>query len=197
MVILPSGQYGTWEQAERQQLQDWVRSGGKLIAIDGALELLADQEGFGLSVYESEEEKAAQEKADKEKAKIESLAPYQDRERLQISNFAPGAVFEVKMDDTYALGFGTAGTYYTLRNHGNHYAYLSTGINAGIIPTKDHHRSGFIGYQVKNKMDKALVFGVEEMGNGQVVYMVDNPLFRSFWESGKLIMANAVFLVGQ
>jgi hypothetical protein len=29
------------------------------------------------------------------------------------------------------------------------------------------------------------------------VYFADNPVFRSFWESGKLMLANAVFLVGQ
>jgi hypothetical protein len=29
------------------------------------------------------------------------------------------------------------------------------------------------------------------------VYMADDPLFRSFWENGKLLFCNAVFLVGQ
>jgi len=42
-----------------------------------------------------------------------------------------------------------------------------------------------------------LVFGVEHKGRGQVVYLIDNPLFRGFWESGKLIFANALFMVGQ
>jgi hypothetical protein len=35
---------------------------------------------------------------------------------------------------------------------------------------------------------------MEEYGRGQVVYMVDNPLFRGFWENGKLFFANAVFM---
>jgi len=30
-----------------------------------------------------------------------------------------------------------------------------------------------------------------------VIYMVDNPLFRGFWETGKLLMVNALFFVGQ
>jgi hypothetical protein len=30
-----------------------------------------------------------------------------------------------------------------------------------------------------------------------VVYLGDNPLFRAFWQSGKLLFSNAVFLVGQ
>jgi len=35
------------------------------------------------------------------------------------------------------------------------------------------------------------------MGRGQVVFFADDPIFRSFWENGKLLFANAVFLVGQ
>ena len=29
------------------------------------------------------------------------------------------------------------------------------------------------------------------------IYLVDDPLFRSFWQSGKLLFSNAVFMVGQ
>jgi hypothetical protein len=41
------------------------------------------------------------------------------------------------------------------------------------------------------------LFGVEDFGQGHVVYMVDNPLFRGFWENGKMIFGNAIFMVGQ
>ena len=29
----------------------------------------------------------------------------------------------------------------------------------------------------------------------EVVYMVDNPLFRGFWENGNFLFGNAVFLL--
>jgi hypothetical protein len=35
---------------------------------------------------------------------------------------------------------------------------------------------------------------MEEKGKGEVVYFVDDPLFRSFWENGKLMFCNAVFM---
>jgi hypothetical protein len=41
-----------------------------------------------------------------------------------------------------------------------------------------------------------MVFGVESMGRGNVVYLADNPLFRAFWRNGKLLFGNAVFIVG-
>ena len=37
----------------------------------------------------------------------------------------------------------------------------------------------------------------QTIGRGSVIYMVDDPLFRSFWENGKLLFSNAVFIVGQ
>jgi hypothetical protein len=56
---------------------------------------------------------------------------------------------------------------------------------------------GFAGYKINKKLENTLVFGVEDKGRGQVVYMVDNPVFRAFWENGKMIFSNAVFMVGQ
>ncbi len=55
--------------------------------------------------------------------------------------------------------------------------------------------SGFAGSNTKEKMKNSLVFGVENQGRGTVIYMVDNPLFRGFWENGKLFFVNALFLV--
>ncbi|HSJ66395.1 MAG TPA: hypothetical protein VK921_01915, partial [Anditalea sp.] len=71
------------------------------------------------------------------------------------------------------------------------------GQNVGIIPTADSYRTGFIGYQIKPQMAKSLIFGVDNLGKGQIIYMVDNPSFRNFWQNGKLLIANAIFLVGQ
>ena len=35
----------------------------------------------------------------------------------------------------------------------------------------------------------------ERLGKGSIIYMVDNPMFRSFWENGKLLLVNAIFYV--
>lgn len=195
VIILPSGSYTQWKEEETKKLQDWVKSGGKVIAIDAALEFFADKDGFKLSEYLNEEEKKAQEEKDKAIAALERTTAYQDQERLNISNYAVGAIFEVQMDSTYALGFGTKGKFFALKNNARRYAYLEDGINAGIIPSLAQHRTGFIGYKAKAKVSQSLAFGVENMGKGQIIYMADNPIFRSFWENGKLIMANAVFMV--
>ncbi|MGK6350605.1 M14 family metallopeptidase [Parapedobacter sp. DT-150] len=196
-LILPSGSYHTWDEATVRKLQGWVASGGKLIAIEGAVGFLSGKEGFGISPYLDEEARKEAEKVRQEEAAAERIAEFQTRERAGISQAVSGAVFEVKMDASHPLGFGTGGRYYTLKNSGQRYAYLKTGVNAGIIPGEDRHRSGFVGAKAKRQVAESVVFGVEHHGRGQVIYLVDNPLFRGFWESGKLIMSNALFMVGQ
>jgi hypothetical protein len=53
-----------------------------------------------------------------------------------------------------------------------------------------------VGSQTKKLLNDGLLFGVQEIGDGSVVYLTENPLFRSFWENGKLLFSNAVFMVG-
>lgn len=195
VIILPSGNYGSLGEAGWKKLDAWISSGGKLIAIDNALSLFSGKDGYSLSGFLSDDEKKAADKLQEEQANAERLANYRDRERVRISNDAAGAIFEVKVDATYPLGYGTDGQYFTLKNSGRRYGYLKNGVNVGIIPSLDHHRSGFIGFKAKAQAKESLVFGVENRGRGRVVYLVDNPMFRGFWESGKLLFSNAVFFV--
>lgn len=197
VLILPSTFGSALNAPAQQKVTDWVKAGGKLIAIDAALNLFANKEGFALKTFDSDEEKKATEKASAELSRQERLEPYTEAERLDISSGAAGAIYEIKMDQTHPLGYGTGGKYYTLKNNTNRFAYLSGGVNAGIIASNDSHRSGFIGYKIKSRMGQSVVIGAEQQGRGQIVYFVDNPIFRGFWESGKLVLSNAIFLVGQ
>jgi hypothetical protein len=68
--------------------------------------------------------------------------------------------------------------------------------NIGAIK-KDSYVTGFVGVKAKAAIQEGVVIGVKEMGTGKFVFMADDPIFRNFWEAGKLILANAVFLNGK
>jgi hypothetical protein len=193
VLVLPSGNYNKDLQ---ESLNHWVEEGGKLIAIENALDLMVNSEFGTLQTYANEAEKIAFENQDTAFKEKEATVGYLERERDQISYNSTGAVFEVKMDETHPLAYGTSGLYYTLKNKSNRYALLSEGYNVGYIAGAESHRTGFIGYKVRERMINSMVFGMEAKGEGHLVYLVDNPLFRSFWENGKLIFANALFLAG-
>jgi hypothetical protein len=68
--------------------------------------------------------------------------------------------------------------------------------NVGILK-QNAWVSGYVGPKAEARLQDSVVFGVQEFGDGQIIYMADNPLFRAFWHGGKLIFANAVFMVGE
>jgi hypothetical protein len=197
VIILPNGYYGEMLSEDKlKELKRWVSNGGRLILMENALRSFVDKEGFNLKKYVSEKEKTEKEKAEEEKEKV-YLKNYDNRERAAVSEVIYGSVFKTRMDPSHPLGFGYTKEYFTLKRSAIHYAYLTDGWNVSVIEKKDALISGFAGYEAIDKMNQSLVFGVEDIGEGKIIYMVDNPLFRDFWENGKLLFANAVFLVGQ
>ena len=124
------------------------------------------------------------------------MKKYENRERDDASNNIPGAIYKVQLDNTHPLAFGYDNTYYTLKQDANVYEFLKDGWNVGVIK-KNNYITGFAGTKVKAQLQDGLLFGVTNMGYGSVVFLADNPLFREFWEGGKLLFCNAVFLVGQ
>lgn len=190
VLILPEGRYDL--SGTEETLTKWVRSGGKLIAIGNANGSLSRLEGFGLAEKADEEDTDDSEKDDNKED--DRLLPYAGQERRFISSFNPGAIVGVEMDDTYPLAFGIGGHYFSLKTGTSTYDYLDDGINAGRL-RRGAFTTGFIGREARKEMEETLVFGVESMDRGSVVYLIDNPLYRGFWEQGKLLFANALFQV--
>lgn len=195
-VLIISSMRGSWFTDDlRAKLSSWVSSGGNLILVGSATSGVADKEGFSISKYASEEEKKEADKISEELKKENVLAKYENSERNNISNYLSGAIYKVQLDNTHPLAFGYSETYFTLKTGSNRFSYLSDGGNVGVIKSEKDLYSGFVGRNIKKQMGESLVFGVESKGSGNIIYMVDNPLFRDFWENGKLLFGNAVFLV--
>lgn len=190
VLILPSGYYSDGiDDSRLSDIKKWVSAGGKLIAVQEANRFLANKDGFNLKWKNDEDE---------EKSSTEEIEPdiYGEQERENISDYNAGSIFKITMDSTHPLAFGYDRSYFSLKLDSNAFAYLENGWNVGVAE-EDAHMSGFVGYKAKENLRNSLTFGVQEMGEGSVVYMVDNPLFRAFWYNGKLLFGNAVFLVGQ
>lgn len=196
VLIVPEGYYDLFNEGMLEKISTWVSDGGRLIVIADALSAFADKKGFALKQFTTEDEKKEAEKKTAEQKKNEILTRYEDSERKGVSKFISGAVYKVGMDKSHPLAFGFSDTYYSLKTGNTRYGFLETGWNVGVLKGKVKPIQGFAGFKSNKELENSLVFGVESKGRGEVVYMVDNPLFRSFWENGKLLFANAVFMVG-
>lgn len=191
VMVMPSGSYQeTFNDNGLSDLKEWIRNGGTLIAMEGANGFLAGKEGFNLKRKSSDDEDEKKEENPNDK-----LKKYGDSGRSFASRLNAGSIFELAMDNTHPLAFGYSEKYMSLKLGSSGYEYLENGWNVGAAK-KDAHRSGFIGSDAKKTLENTLSFGVQNMGRGKVVYMIDNPLYRGFWHNGKLLFGNAVFLVG-
>ncbi|MGJ8593330.1 MAG: M14 metallopeptidase family protein [Aquaticitalea sp.] len=186
VLILPSGNYSRlFDEDNLNKLKNWVSNGGKVIAIDGALNIFADTEGFGLKRNKP---------LDSSKVKS-NLIPYAQRERESAKDFIIGAVFKSQVDTTHPMAFGYDNTYFTLKQGNESYSLLESGYNIVWLGEQPKPTSGFAGSDAVKNLGNSLVLGEEQVGNGSIIYMVDNMLFRSFWENGKLFLINAIFFV--
>lgn len=197
VLVVPEGNYRILDEAQLTLLEKWVSDGGRLIVIASANSAFADKKGFALKEFVDDDAKKRAEKTEKELKEQEGPMKYADAERRELSNSISGAIYKVTLDKSHPLGFGLDDYYYSLRTNENHYVYLDRGWNVGVLKGKQKPVIGFAGNKINKKLENTLVFGVEDKGRGQVVYLVDNPMFRCFWENGKMIFANAVFMVGQ
>lgn len=188
VLVVPEGRY-SWDDAVRSKLSDWVSKGGNLILVGNATAAVANQKGFGLA------DKKEKKDDDKKEEKPVELNPYAGQSSRYITESVPGAVFKVKLDDTHPLAYGLSATYFSLKTDSQSYGYLESGGNVGTLGS-ELFIAGFAGAKAQEKLKDSLVFGVERKGRGSVTYLVDNPLFRNFWENGKFLFSNAVFMVG-
>ncbi len=197
VLILPNGNYASiFNEKQMSKLEGWVERGGKIVVMGSAISIFAASDAFEIAKYESKEmEKEAKSRRDSIR-KANQLGSYELKERNYLSNLVQGGVYKTTLDHTHPLGYGYKDHYYTLKNNGVRYPYLKNGYNVSVIEDKSSKVSGFVGKNVIDSMDASLVYGIETKGRGTVVYMVDDPLFRSFWENGKLLFSNAIFMVG-
>ncbi len=187
VLVLPSGYYGDWlTEARAEALTGWVRQGGRLIAMGNANDALTDHGAYTLARGES---------SVPDTADAETLDSYSAQTREQLAGATPGSVHRVRLDDSHPLGFGIEPPYFTLKRNDDAFAYLDAGQTVGALTTPAPV-SGFMGHEAQETIDDTFLFGTQSVGEGQVTYFVDNPLFRGFWYNGQVLFANAVFFVG-
>lgn len=187
VLIMPQGWYGRQLNGDALDgLKQWIRAGGKVIAVGRAVQTFDGKDGFGLSQNDSDSEEDANE---------DNLVAYEDRERSRLKDFITGAIYKVKMDNSHPMAFGFDPSYFSLKLGSSSYKFLENGYNVGYIKGEPMSVAGFSGADAKKSLTNSLVFGEAPMGRGSVVYMVDDVMFRSFWERGKLLLVNSIFFV--
>lgn len=192
-LILPEGSF-KFSESLIEKIGKWASAGGRIIAVGSANRSLADKPGFNLAKYAKDGDKEVAKSEAEQIALDHRTSLYKDRTRANIANHMPGAVVRAKMDTSHPLGFGLKDYYFSLKTNSDRFDLLKNSWNVGYLE-ENYILHGFVGSNLKKKLEQSAIFAVQDKGGGKVIYLIDNPLFRSFWEEGKLVFSNALFLV--
>ena len=185
VLIIPNGYYSSiLNKSGLEKINNFAQAGGTVIAIGTALRSFANKEGFALKSKKPTEGK---------ENKTANLTAYEDTRRNRANTLITGAIFKSKVDNSHPLAFGYDDVYFSLKLNNASYAYLQNGSNVAYFNKSATNLAGFAGKKALKNIPESLLFGEERKGSGSIIYMVDNPLFRSFWDNGKLFFVNAIF----
>ncbi|WP_036675033.1 M14 metallopeptidase family protein [Pedobacter heparinus] len=180
-LIFPDGAYG---DSIGEKLQEWIKIGGKLILFEDAILSAAGKKPFDIQKKEYF----------KDELPVNSIPKYLSRKQANLSNAIPGAIFKVELDHSHPISAGLGNYYYTLKTDDKLYEFLKKGWSTGILKPGSY-MAGIAGEGVLKKLGAGMLFGVQPEGKGCIIYIGANILFRSFWENGKQMFANSIFLV--
>ena len=184
VLIIPDGYYFSIKNEKNtEKIESWLKNGGKIIAFSKALSIFSNSESFKLKS-----------KANNTNLTEEKIL-YKDQRRNRVNNMISGAIFKVELDNSHPMAFGYSKDYYSLKIGSSSYELLKKGYNVGVIKDNPKPVSGYSGKKALLKLDNTMIFGHEKFGKGNLIYFADNPLFRSFWENGKLFLVNSIFFI--
>ena len=180
-LIFPDGIYSA---DIGEKIQDWIKIGGKLILLEDAILSVAGKKPFDIQKKEYF----------KDELLVGDIPKYFSRKLVNLSNVIPGAIFKVELDHSHPISAGLGNYYYTLKTDDRLYEFLKRGWNTGILKAGSY-MAGIAGEGVLKKLREGMLFGVQPEGKGTIIYLGASVLFRSFWENGKQMFVNSVFLV--
>jgi hypothetical protein len=186
VLVIGEGYYN-FKDETIQKINTWLSNGGHLVLIGSAIKSILGKTGFSIRVNE----KSMQDSIGAEDPPVAPKA-FAAGARDYITEDIQGAVFKAETDKTNPLSFGLGSTYWTLKTSLSNYAWLEDDQNALYLGENPKYY-GFAGAKALTKTHRSLVAGEESHGSGSIVYLVDNPLFRSFWNNGKVLFSNALF----
>lgn len=185
VLILTSGSYTRY----KEPIMAFLQNGGKVLALEASTSLFSAEKTTALG--KGADLRTAELKAKEKKERsddTELLRKFEDERRHTLSTRSSGAIYRVKLDTTHPYTFGLGSEWFIMKRS-TVLPYLNGGSNIGYI-TESEPLSGFAGYKFKEEIKNTLVIGSERIGRGEVVYVADNPYFRAFWKSGRMLLGN-------
>ena len=198
VILMPGafGLNGALSENQINELKDWVRDGGTLVATENAAPFFTkSQSGFTnieLVTNADNDDKKKDDEVDPE-----AYTRYEDREDSSGVNRVPGSSFKSIIDNSHPLAFGLPDRLYSLK-------FSNTAIKPNAnLNTVGHYvkdagnlvASGYASQENKERVAGNAFAVHQSMGRGNVVLILDNTQYRMFWVGPARMIQNAVMQI--
>ncbi|CCQ12737.1 Secreted protein containing N-terminal Zinc-dependent carboxypeptidase related domain [Pseudoalteromonas luteoviolacea B = ATCC 29581] len=183
-IILVDGRY-EWSEATEKRVSQWIKDGGVIWGHKRGAQYLLAKKWL--------EAEAISSKVQREQFVTEGLS-YGDQEALSAKQRIAGAIFATKVDITHPLTYGLEDS--DLPVFKNATWLLKPTKSPFLTVAKYTDKPLLAGYTdpvyINNIAGNAALIA-HKKGQGAVVAMTDNPVFRGYWHGTSRLLNNALF----
>ena len=192
VLILPGGGKtlkSLFQKEQQKQIKEWIENGGTLVATESAVNFFTNKES---SITEVELKENPKDSSDARK-----YLTYTERQDYFGKQRIPGSALQAIIDTSNPLAFGLKKQLYTLK-FGVDALSPSDKIQTVGYYHKNPNNLLISGYSSKKNLKHLsgqTFAGVTTIGEGKIVYLLDNTQYRMFWLGPSRMMQNAVMIL--
>lgn len=184
-IILPAGSYSGWGESTATRLNQYVQSGGTVIAIGSAISMLERRKLISVDQAETAEE--GQDSPKRSVPKFDEVAEANALEAIA------GAFFQVSVDQTHPLAYGLPGDKIPVfRNSTRRYPLPSNPYSS--VAQYDEVIAGYVSQRNREKLLGSAAIWVQPSGSGRFILFADDPIFRGYVRGSERFLTNAIYL---
>lgn len=171
------------------ELEAWIKAGGTLVATEDAAEFFTAEA--------SKLTKVKLHKLPKDSSEAAKFLPFEDRTDYFGKKRIPGSALKAKVDVSNPLAFGLQPQLYSLK-FGAEALVPDASLQTVGYYLKDPDAllaSGYSNAENLKHLSGNTFAAVLPMGEGRIVFLLDNTQYRMFWRGPSRMMQNAVMLL--
>lgn len=192
VLILPGGGEGLEQlfgKTGLEHLKSWLQNGGTLVAQESAATYFTSNTADWLKVELR--------KPPKDTSEAIKALPYAEREEYFGKKRIPGSAFRAHLDTSHPLAFGLPEEVYSLKLGNQALEPDASWQTVGRYhePPYELMTAGYASIPNLELLTGGAFAGVLPVGDGKLVYLLDNTQYRMFWRGPSRMMQNAVMLL--
>ncbi len=181
---------GLFDSVAQKRLSAWVAGGGVLVATESAASFFTKKRSRVTSVELAE--------IPKDTTGSGHYIAYDKRTDYFGKKRIPGTALLGHIDNSNPLAFGLDKQLYTLK-FGTNALKPNDNLQAVGYYEQDPERllvAGYANLENRTHLAGKIFAAVQPIGQGKIVYLLDNTQYRMFWRGPSRMMQNAVMLLG-